>query len=462
MSATLFDDVKFKNILVSLLINDRQFLRTCRHLLTAKDFKPRSDQREESGHARYVLAQIALAYHAKWSEPVGEMISAEILSFCKKNSILSSKDKLVALAEELLSKKVKSVGAVIEKLTDYKKQVTKANAVSELIELQSAGKLDDNKWLEICRRGIAVFHKDPYESTNYFKELQQRIDRRMLRRESRFPVFFIDPLDVKIRSISRGHIGLLLAPYKGGKSLGLIHLAVSHCIQRYNVLYITLEDPKEDVEDRFDAQITQLPIKRLNARRKIFRERFKRFRTVVKGRLRIVDATEGGMTVPVVESIFDEHRNRGFTPDVVIIDYDDELRSTTKHDERRMEFADIYRDLRQFAAKKDVIVWTAAQTKRGTAGMKIIGGDDIAEDVSKIRKVSLAIGIGKGEWGDGSIYLNVAAHKLDQQHVGCNIMMNKERMIFYDRRKTLLLDKKHKAQEAEGVADYEEETEADG
>jgi hypothetical protein len=438
--STYFDNTKFKDLIVTLAIKDRQFLRSCRHLIDAKDFKPRSGKKEEFGHARYVIVHVALTYFTKYNEPVRDMLETELAAYCRESGIANSSN-IIEFGNELAGRKVRAVSSIVDRLIEYKKQITKANAVARLVELQGGGQLSDEKWIEICRQGIAVFSKDQFVATDYFKGLQNRIDRRRFAPVDRHPVFFIDPLDERIRSISRGHIGLLMAPYKGGKSLGLIHLAVAYCIQGYRVLYFTLEDPKDDVEDRFDSQIAQLPIKNLAKRGRILKERFKRFVTRVRGRIRVVDATEGGLTIPMGESIWEDQRNQGFTADVVIFDYDDELRSTIKRDERRYEFADIYRDMRQFAAKKQLFVWTAAQTKRGTKGLQKVGGDDLAEDVSKVRKVSLAIGLGKGEWGDDSMYLWVAAHKLDKQYVGCNIMQNKERMMFYDREATLAAEK---------------------
>jgi hypothetical protein len=73
--------------------------------------------------------------------------------------------------------------------------------------------------------------------------------------------------------------------------------------------------------------------------------------------------------------------------------------------------------------------------------MKIISGKYIAEDISKIRKASFALSLGQGEWGDDSIFLWVAAHRYDRQHVGGNILTNKEKSLFYDREKTLEREK---------------------
>jgi replicative DNA helicase len=264
----------------------------------------------------------------------------------------------------------------------------------------------------------------------------------------------IEPLDAKVRAIARGQIGLIIAPYKRGKSLMLIWIAVAYVLQRLNVLFITLEDPPQDVEDRFDACITFLPIKKLEVMPRTFKERFLLFKRLIRSRLKIVDRTERKTTIRDIEAIIEEERNKGFIADAVIIDYDDEIAASKRNSERRLELAEIYRDMRQLAAKKSLLVWTAAQSRRSTAQKRQLGGDDLAEDISKVLKVAMAISLGQGDWGPESIYLWVAAHKFDRQHVGANIMTNKNRMLIYDREKTLDAErhpKKYMVHEEGGV-----------
>jgi hypothetical protein len=167
-------------------------------------------------------------------------------------------------------------------------------------------------------------------------------------------------------------------------------------------------------------------------RPRLVHKRFQKFRRMVRTQLKIVDATEGGTTIQGIEQVLLQERDRGFHADALIIDYDDEIVPTRKQKERRFEFADIYRDLRQMTARYNLLSWIAAQTRRGTEENKVIGGDLLAEDISKLRKVALAIGIGKGEWGENSLYLWVAKHKYDVQHVGCNIISDYSRMLIYD------------------------------
>lgn len=433
---TYFDDSRFMDLVVSLLVKDHQFISTVAGLLSASDFKVPKAEGQDA--LRFTIAELALGHFEQYREPIKDLLLAEVKAYAKR-ARLSNIQRLEAIkyAKRLLRKNVSAISSITEKVVQFKRERMKAAAVQRMIDMQSRGELTDEAWLQLSREAIESITGPGYHVSNYFQESRRRIDRRRAVRDNRFPFTLIEPLDARVRAIAKGHLGLVIAPYKRGKSLMLLWIAVAYILQRLNVLFITLEDPQTDVEDRFDACITNLPIKKLGRMPRTFRQRFKQFKRLVRSHLRIVDGTERRMTMAEIERIYEEERNKGFIADAVIVDYDDEIVPVKKYSERRMEFAEIYRDMRRFASTKHVLFWTAAQSKRATGGKKQLGGDDLAEDISKVRKVSFALSLGQGEWGEDSVYLWVAAHKFDKQHLGCNIMTDRMRMMIYDREKTI-------------------------
>ena len=429
-------DEEFQDKLTAFLCRDRNFLRECAHLLEADDFKPR---KQGDPLENWIIASTALEFWRRYREPIGGMLRTEVLDYCRKMNVGErQKGRLLETVDHIRrNHHLVAVDALAEKVIDYKKERMKAQSIQTLVDLHEQGRLTDDRWLEQCYAAIENFGNLGYEARDYFEGLEDRIHRRNLASRRRFPYLMIDPLDELIRAVGRGHLGLWLAYLKRGKSIALNHIALAYILQGLNVLHFTLEDPIDEVENRLDAAITALPTKVLNDQPNKIRIRFERFMRLVRSRLRIIDGTEGGMSVLRMEEIWERERNRGFCADAVVIDYDDEIKPPRKQEERRFEFADIYRSLRRFAAQKKVIVWTAAQTGRQTENSKIITAAATAEDISKIRKATLAIGIGKGEWGDNSRYLYVAAHKFDKMRVGCNIMGDFDRGILYDRTETL-------------------------
>ena len=75
--------------------------------------------------------------------------------------------------------------------------------------------------------------------------------------------------------------------------------------------------------------------------------------------------------------------------------------------------------------------------------MKILSGDKVAEDIGKMRKVTCGLSLGKGEWTEDSIYLWVAASKVDRMDVGCEIVSDMRRMLIFDREATRKAMKEH-------------------
>jgi hypothetical protein len=207
-------------------------------------------------------------------------------------------------------------------------------------------------------------------------------------------MILIPEIDRRIRILTRGMLGMVLAQYKVGKSVALVWIARAYALQGLNVLFFTLEDPQELVEDRLDALITDIDMKLMPRKSDVVRRRFRERRDDLHGRIKIVDGTEGGMSVAMMEQIWERERDRGFDADAIIIDYDDEIEPPVAYKNReiyrRFEFADIYRELRRWAARRQLIIWTAAQAKRGKGeDQKVVAGEDTAEDIQGAKSSSL-------------------------------------------------------------------------
>lgn len=439
MGSVWFEDDGFLDALVGLILRDRTFLRQYGGILEADDFKARTEATHSAD--RWIIASKALDHWTKYREPAGRLIIPELKHYSKIARLNEKKAlKLVKLARGYVASSA-APAPIADKVREFKQQVLKANALDQILELQTAGMLDDEKWSKLTH-GAILDVQDGTQTVDYFNTLQDRQLRRMRGQSVRYPFLLIEPFDMMVRAIARGHLGLVMAPWKGRKSLFLLWIALAYCRQGLRVLHYTLEDPLEDVEDRLDAMITEVPIKLLVDKSVVVQKRFPRFKRFVQANLKLHDFTSGGLSIAQIQADIDRYRENKFYPDAVIIDYDDEIMPSKRNKERRFEFAEIYRDMRRLAAHNDILVWSAAQTTRDSEGKKIITGSDLAEDVSKARKVSLAIGIGASDWGEKANYLYVAAHKHDHMHVGCNIVGDPERMIFYDHAKTMRMSKK--------------------
>lgn len=443
MPASFFHDSDFQDKLIAHIVYDGLFLKQTVALLTPDDFKPLAKQTE--GWLRWITANLAMAYWEKYRNPLARMLKVEMLDYIQKNHVGDYQAKqLLSYARWLRKQPLEAGPALLDKVMEFKRQRARMTAIDEILELQAVGDLTDAKMLDICRGVVDAFSPNHLQAVDFLseKQFESRVFRRRLQeRSSPVPFFLIDPLDVLINSVRRGQIALWYGPPGRGKSLALIWTALAYTIQGYNTLLIELEDSKEDTEDRIDAALTQIPVGRLGTMEKTFEERFRRMRRFIRRHLYVVDATDQECSLSWIENRLDEFRDRGILIDALITDYDDEITPPKKYKaesgSRRFEFADIYRGYRKLCAKRNLFGWLAAQTVRDSEKYRILTRKHLAEDISKIRKVRLAIGIGSGEEvADNAFYLWVEKNNNGVQQVGTYICHNASAGIFYHRERT--------------------------
>lgn len=432
MTNNVFKDLQQE--LLGMCIYDRPWLKACGDIVSQDDFKPLF-----SGDTLgWLVSGIALDFYKRNQEPLGSLVKREIDRFIQKSRMSDSKKEQLLLFLKKIRKQYHPTRSTLlqKEVIDWKKDRNRKRALKELLDYEERGMLTDDIWMSVMQNATRGF-LGAQEAKDWLHSMEQRSIRRMSASHKRVPSLMIDPLDQLVRSIGRGQLGMWLAAWKMGKSTALLWTAYSYIVQGYNVLYFTLEDPLEETEDRLDALISEVPIIDLGIETPIIHRRFGVFSSRTSGKLKIVDGTDTNLSVNQMRTIYEKERNMGFDADAIIIDYDDEIKAPARHKDRRFELADIYRELRQWAGKDSKFIWTAAQGTRDTEGKRVITGRDVAEDISKIRKCALCLGIGQGLWGNNSRYLNVTAHKFDRQHIGCTIWSRPESGCFYDQQKTL-------------------------
>ncbi len=423
--------------LVALLVHDSKTLVTCSGLLEADDFKPVRGM--PNGRARWLVAERALEHFERHREPLGKLMRADVLQYAEALSMGAAQvAELREYVKTITGIKLGAPESVTDKVVRFKTQRLQSDAIDELSELQASGKLTLDLWDEISAR-VHVGQRSVVDTVNYHDTLDVRLERRAAQRlRPSVPVSLIWPLDSLGGNILVGpkQLGMVLAPWKRGKSSLLLWLACAFVLQKLNVLYATLEDSREIVEDRLDSIVTSVPLKSLQDSPNITRRRFERYRRQVRSQIEIFDGCGEEVTVATLGKIVDTKRRDGFIPDVIITDYDEKIKPSRVYREKREASDDVYMSYQRLLGRERLIGWLAAQTQRDTRHMKILSGDRVAEDIGKIRKTHMCVSMGKGEWTEESIYLWIAAHKTHRMEIGCEIVPDLERSLIYDHEAT--------------------------
>jgi replicative DNA helicase len=436
-------DEELRLQLLRAAVRDRTFLKTCAADVDPEDF-PLGEEK--------LVARCALEFYVTYGDPIGPMLRSSVQEAVEKNGHAKPDGKklreLLDVIQKQLTEPVSSE-ALKDRVKKLKQHKFYSTAMDEILAADQAGQFNAEMLASIVERAQHVLADGP-RATDYFlpEELKKRIARRTeAMKHKHFPSINIRPLERQIKIIGRGMLGLVIAPYGTGKSMLLIHIAAAYAALGLNVLFFTLEDPKEEVEDRMDAAATGILIQNLAKVPIKLKNKFKNWLKAITGRIKIVDGTGGGISVSKMEQTWRREKQEGFTADAVIVDYDDEIECEKQfkgESARRFEFAEIYRRLRKMAVNTDTILWTASQAGRQAEGKMIVTGKDIAEDISKARKCFFAVAIGTDKDEPDKKYLNVVKHKMDKSKFWVEIYSSYDRGLFYDHEKTQAAEKKKK------------------
>lgn len=109
------------------------------------------------------------------------------------------------------------------------------------------------------------------------------------------------------------------------------------------------------------------------------------------GDIQIVAVPAYSLTVEALDAYLDDFEQKGYIPDVIIVDYADIMMPSEKGDYRN-QLDGIWKRLRGLAQKRKALVVTASQSGRSSID-KDVDATDIAEDIRKIAHVTSMVSL---------------------------------------------------------------------
>ena len=248
--------------------------------------------------------------------------------------------------------------------------------------------------------------------TDYFVEIQARWDR--LNNSSLQPKFrtpFESVNEALEGGLAHKEMAMVVAPPGVGKSLFLANQAARSVLDGHNVLYISLEMAEDRVAQRLDSIFTRIKQKELSGRVDDIEERL----TIIskqwedRGRLVLKEFPTKRLSVTGLRAFLNQLKNyEDFTPDVLIIDYLELMRSDKDMAEYQSQER-LAQELRGIASEYGILVWTATQTNREGKKVSVITDAELADSYGKIRVCDLVFSINQTEQefdeGNARLYL---------------------------------------------------------
>ena len=365
--------ISFQRHLISSLMTDKPFLKGVYDVLSSEYF---------SHNAHKWLIDRLLEHYNKYDTciPVQAIIVA-----LKDNHL----DEELDFAAE-----VKQICQIKEPDVQYYKDVLvnflKVKKGKQTI-MDHANKLNEGEDIEALIQDLEVVKKiggDRNVGHEYDKDIEERFVED-IRHEIPTPW---DKINEHIQGgLGSGDFGLIFGNPGGGKSWSLVAIGAYAVQQGYNVVHYTLELDEHYVGRRYDAYFTNTPVQDvIKHKEKVIEEVSK-----LKGKLIIKDFAMGKASLSTIKSHLQKVEDNEFTPDLVIIDYVDLLKSDRSSSERKREIDDIYTGTKGLARELKIPIWSVSQVNRMGAQDKIIEGDKAAGSYDKIMITDIALSLSR-------------------------------------------------------------------
>jgi len=182
-------------------------------------------------------------------------------------------------------------------------------------------------------------------------------------------------------------LGVVLAPSGKGKSHCLVHIGASAILEsNAKVLHITTELSEEMISDRYDARLANIPVQRLEEKRKTVRAKVLELGKQYGDFLRIKEFAPATLTARSLRAFVRQLERIAFYPTLIIIDSADDMiplyasRDHNAYDDYGM----VYRELRGLAFELNIPIWTASQTNKDALNKEFVDWNAVADSSKKV------------------------------------------------------------------------------
>lgn len=281
---------------------------------------------------------------------------------------------------------------------------------------------DELNWEEVSQSFRDIFKKSLDDTTaSFWSNYKKRFEEARNEREKRVPTGYPTLDSVLNGGWANGDLYSFLGLPGFGKSVFLCNVAHQAMIQGYNVLYITLEMSEKSLHFRIDSIYSKIPsekiIKGSQSIEKVFGDMVDNHPDKM-GEIAVAYLNTRS-TVMDIEAKIDKLKfYNEFTPNILIVDYGDILKSSRPSKSAYEEQAFVFQELKDLAIILDIPIITATQATRNASNSKggttdIVGMDQVADSIGKVRILDCLLSICQSaqDKKEGKIKLYIAKNR---------------------------------------------------
>jgi len=359
---------KFQLKLLSLLIVDSKFADNIVEAIEPTYF---DDQ-----YCR-LLMQLIKEYYGRYEsvptyDALDQLIRIEV-------SNETAKDYLKDTVKKLKEQDFADADFTQQTALKFCKQQEIKKAISGSEKIMSNGNFEDyDKIEDLFRKALSVGN-DKEDGIDVFNALEE-----VLSDDFRHPVQTgITGIDnITNGGLSKGELGVVLAPFGVGKSTVLTKFANTAYNLGHNVVQIIFEDNPKVIQRKHISCWTGIELNELSERKEEVKEKLQEFQKD-RGNLIIKKMASDGTTVAKIKHYIRKLITRGIRPDVILLDYIDCVVPSRVFTDEYAGEGNVMREFETLVHEFDMVGWTAVQGNRSSIGADVVEAHQIGGSIKK-------------------------------------------------------------------------------
>ena len=388
--------IGFQNCVLQGVLIDRDFFE--------KSFETLKDEFFTSDSHKLIWTEIRKLYNKYNTPPTYETLKVEIASM-PDNQL--KEDTIEVLLDIETKVNRQEIEYAKDKSLEFCKNQSMKQAILASVDLLKEGKYEEIQ--SVIEQSLKI-NTEQDLGQDYFDSFESR---RKVHTRQTVPTGFplLDAEAVLDGGLANGELGVVMAPTGGGKSFFLVNLGFGALAASKNVIHYSMELSETHVGNRYDSRITGVPTKELRSKMVEAENTLARF---MGGQLFIKEYPPKVATINTIKFHVGRLLSNGFSPDLIIIDYGDLMKSRRGYEQKRFELESIFEDLRALSMELKLPIWTATQSNREGFNEDVITIDKVGEAINKAHVVDFfgtfsqrKFHIGKNRMGEANVNYNI-------------------------------------------------------
>ena len=182
--------------------------------------------------------------------------------------------------------------------------------------------------------------------------------------------------------LSKGELGVILAPFGVGKTTLVTKMANTAYNLGYNVVQIFFEDNPKVIQRKHITCWTEIPLNNLTEKREEVKKLLPQFKEK-QGNLILKKMASDGTTINHIKQYLRKLTSNGTKPDIVFVDYIDCVVPTKQFKDEYAGEGNVMRQFETMISELDIAGWTAVQGNRSSIGANVVEADMIGGSIKK-------------------------------------------------------------------------------